>query len=105
MRGVCMVDWWRSGPQMVRLWRMSVETWSASVVVIAERSVMIGNAAIFPAAFDTQEFGRMVPEKLDAFTRGMMGAARARDPIEAAENALAPVHSRVTANARRLRRR
>ncbi|MBL8648277.1 MAG: hypothetical protein JNL46_13560 [Sphingosinicella sp.] len=100
-----MVDWWRSGPQMVRLWRMSMETWSASMVVIAERSAMLGNAAIFPEAFDAQEFNRMVPEKVDAFTRGMMGAARARDPIEAAENALAPVHSRVTANARRLRRR
>jgi hypothetical protein len=100
-----MVDWWGSGPQMVRLWRMSMETWSASMVVIAERSAMLGNAAMFPHAFDVQEFNRMVPEKVDAFTRGMMGAACARDPMEAAENALAPVHRRVTANARRLRRR
>ncbi|MBA4759163.1 hypothetical protein [Sphingosinicella sp.] len=100
-----MVDWWSSGPQMVRLWRMSMETWSASMVVIAERSAMMGNAAMFPTARDVQEFGRMVPEKMDAFTRSMMGAARARDPIEAAENALAPVHARVTSNARRLRRR
>ncbi|MEA3538336.1 MAG: hypothetical protein U9R73_04315 [Pseudomonadota bacterium] len=100
-----MVDWWSSGPQMVRLWRMSMETWSASMVVIAERSAIMGNAAMFPTARDMQEFGRMVPEKMDAFTRSMMGAARARDPIEAAENALAPVHARVTSNARRLRRR
>jgi hypothetical protein len=90
---------------MVRLWRMSMETWSASMVVIAERSAIMGNAAMFPTARDMQEFGRMVPEKMDAFTRSMMGAARARDPIEAAENALAPVHARVTSNARRLRRR
>ncbi len=100
-----MVDWWRSGPQMVQLWRMSMETWSASMVVIAERSAMMGNAAMFPAAMDMQEFGRMVPEKMDAFARGMIGAASARDPLEAAANALAPVHHRVTSNARRLRKR
>lgn len=87
---------------MVRLWTMSVETMTASGFVIARRSMMIGNAAFYPATLDMNELRRMVPEKFDAAVRGMVGAASARNPIEAASRALEPVHKRVTANARRL---
>jgi hypothetical protein len=98
-----MIDPWATGATMARLWTMSVETWSATAVVLAKRSAMLGNAAWFPAALDMRELGRMVPEKVDAVSRGVIAAAGARDPLDAATRMLAPVHARVTRNARRLR--
>lgn len=100
-----MVNWWRASADMTRLWRMSMETWSAAAYVVGQRSTMMGNAALYPASLDMRELGRMVPEKFDAFSRGMASAASGRDPIDAATRALAPVHKSVTANARRLRRK
>jgi len=94
-----------SGAAALKLWRMGLETWLASLYVIAERSRRIGVAAFFPAAFDPAEFGRMVPEKADAWTEAMFGLARARTPLEAAARTLTPLHRRATANARRLSRR
>lgn len=100
-----VMNWWRAGADMTRLWRMSFETWSAATYVITERTAMMQNATCFPASFDMVEFGRMVPEKVDAFGRGMASAALARNPIEAASRALAPVHASARANAKRLRKR
>jgi uncharacterized membrane protein YebE (DUF533 family) len=97
--------WHRLPADLARIWHMSVETWVAAVVVVSKRNTMMANAMLFPASFDAQEFGRMVPEKVDVFLRGMAATARADGPIDATIAALTPVHARVTANARRLRRR
>lgn len=126
-----------------------VETLSASADVIASRGATIGAALRSPLDADHAELGRMVPEKLEAFSRSgsaiadawwAMGSAwmeeaqnltalsmRGRMPtmselatlsgrttawslgtIEAGASlgnkALAPIHRKATANARRLKR-
>ncbi|MEM8826568.1 MAG: hypothetical protein AAF205_06870 [Pseudomonadota bacterium] len=85
--------------------RMWNETMAASAVVLAKRAGILYGAAENPMYADLHEIGRMMPEKLDAFGRGLADAGRARDPMEAAERMLKPVHARATANARRLRGR
>jgi hypothetical protein len=122
------------------------ETMQASGEVIDSRVRTMAAAALDPLGGDYRELGRMVPEKVDAFTQAgatalddlvaMQSAAmanyqqlvsialkgRAPTPAEAEAmwarscgiaaramdstgRALAPVHKRATANARRLRRK
>ncbi len=97
-----MTDWFRMTENATRLWSMSIETWGASAFVIARRSAMLGNALVDPKGADLKEFGRMFPEKIDAFSKGMRDAASAEDPVEACKRALEPIHRRATSNARRL---
>ncbi|WP_404713801.1 hypothetical protein [Sphingomonas sp. MMS24-J13] len=126
-----------------------VETLSASADVIASRGATIGAAMRSPRDADHAELGRMIPEKLEAFSRSgsaiadawwAMGSAwmdeaqnltslsmRGRVPtigelaalsdraaawslgtVEAGAllgyDAVAPIHRKATANARRLKR-
>lgn len=128
----------------------AAETMGAAQQVIAARTPMINAAILSPLSGDHKELSRMVPEKVEAFSRagsatvsawwaaqavwmahmqhlGVMAMrGRAATPaelidlgdrstaltlqsIEAAARlggrALAPVHSKATANARRLSRR
>jgi hypothetical protein len=139
-----------AGFEMGRMGFRVADTMAASNSVIARRSDVIGAAMRNPGKADYAELGRMVPEKVEAFSRsgsavvseywsmqtalfremqniGAMvmrgrlptpgevdalssrGSAYAVGAIEQAVAmggaALAPVHARATANARRLRRR
>lgn len=51
------------------LWWMGVETVTASWAVIAARAPVIDRAMRDPANADSAELGRMVEEKMDAFSR------------------------------------
>ena len=80
------------------------ETVAASAFVVGTRTAMLYRAASGSRGADLSEIGRFVPEKADALYRGLSDMGRARDPLDAAERLLRPIHHRVTANARRLRR-
>ena len=80
------------------------EMLTASAYVLYRRSEVLMGAAANPGGADLAEIGRMVPEKADAFYRAFSGMGRARDPLEAAESFIAPIHHRAVGNARRLRR-
>ncbi|MBZ6377666.1 MULTISPECIES: hypothetical protein [Pacificimonas] len=67
------------------------------------RTGLMWSAAEDPLNADLDELGRMVPEKAAAFYEGLSDMGRARDPLDAAERLLDPIHKRATANARRLR--
>lgn len=136
-----------AGMTMGRTGARAVETIQAANTVIAARTPLINAAVLSPLTADHQELGRMIPEKVDAFTQAGSAAVvpwqqaqaawldharhvsamamRGRPPtlfelidlnqrgaqvavqtIEAmarsSERALAPVHGKATANARRL---
>lgn len=58
----------RAGFDMMQGWVALGETLSASQRVAERRGAMMGDAARSPLAGDYAEFGRMLPEKLSAFT-------------------------------------
>ncbi|MHB9880486.1 hypothetical protein ACSMXM_12625 [Pacificimonas sp. ICDLI1SI03] len=80
------------------------ETLTASAYVLSRRANILYGAAENPLKADMAEIGRMIPEKMDAFGRGLADMGRAETALDAAERLLKPVHAAVTANARRLRR-
>lgn len=57
------------------LWWMGVETLAASWAVIAARAPVIDRAMRDPMNADAAELGRMVTEKMDAFTRASIDAS------------------------------
>lgn len=93
----------------LRFWRQAAETASASAYVIDKRSRMLSSGRV-PTPSDLAELSMMVTEKMTAF--GLANLAIAQSMVagtsaswSAASDALAPIHARATANARRLRRR
>lgn len=139
-------DLWSSGMRMAQTGITMTETMHASGEVIDSRVRTMAEAAVDPLGGDYVELGRMIPEKVEAFTRAgatafgdlvaMQAAAMAnyqqmasiamkgRAPtlaeaeamwtrscgiaeraMDSTGRALAPVHRRVTANAKRLRRK
>jgi hypothetical protein len=137
---------WSSGLRLAETGMRMTEVMRASGEVIDSRVRTIAEAAANPLGGDYRELGRMVPEKVDAFSRAgatalgdlvaMQAAALAnyqqmasiaftgRAPtvaeaeamwsrslgivtraMDSTGRALAPVHGRVTANAKRLRKK
>lgn len=90
--------------RMMSVSALWTETMTASAYVMHRRAHILYGAAENPLDADLAEIGRMVPEKLDAFGRGLADMGRASDPLDAAERLLKPVHARATSNARRLRK-
>jgi hypothetical protein len=64
-----------AGTDMLHTARRGSETADAAALVIARRMAMIGEAARAPLDGDYAELGRMVPEKVEAFSSA--GAAMA----------------------------
>jgi hypothetical protein len=134
-----------SWPWLAMRWNQSLaETWFGASQVVAARLPIIGAAWSNPLGADTQELGRMVSEKSEAFGDSARATSHAGDAVyrSAALNldtwnrlargslvwpsqwlrvaeqslaaaaaltalpgaTLAPVHARVTANAKRLGR-
>lgn len=139
-------DMWTSGMNLTAAGLKFGEMMGASAHVFGSRCGSIAEAARNPVGGDYAELGRMVPEKVDAFSRAgrsaladlyaihtdavanwmqlgtIMAAGRLPTSAEAARmtgrssrlgsraaasagKALAPVHRRATANAKRLRRK
>lgn len=139
-----------AGWSMTQTGMRMAETIGAANEVMAARATLIGSAIHSPLTSDHRELARMVPEKVDAFSRmgsatvaawwtaqsawvgemqhlsamamrgrpitatelaalGARMTARALESVEAAaqlgSSALAPVHRKATANAKRLRRK
>ncbi|NIJ34051.1 hypothetical protein [Sphingomonas oligoaromativorans] len=139
-----------AGASVTRTNMRAVETLTAANAVVAARGKIIEAAVRSPLTGDHAELGRMVPEKVDAFSRagsatvtawweaqsawarhmqhlgGMAMRGRPPTPAELADlgsraatltlesieaaarlgsTALAPVHRKATANARRLKRK
>lgn len=91
-----------------RFWQRAAETATASAYVIDKRSRMMTTGRA-PTAADLAELGMMVSEKLTAF--GLANLAMTQSLLAgtaaswgAAGEALAPIHSRAVANAKRLKR-
>ena len=99
-----MTNFLDMGLRAASLSMMWGETLSATAFVLHRRGQVLMGAASDPAHADLQEIGRMVPEKADAFYRAFAGMGRARDPLEAMESFVRPIHKSVTGNARRLRK-
>jgi len=99
----------QAGRDAFDFWQRAAETAAASAYVIDRRSRMMATGrAPTPAEF--AEMGLMVPEKLAAFGLANLALFEAWCAGTAASwaaygEALAPIHARATANARRLRRR
>lgn len=98
----------QSTQDALRFWQHAVETVGASAYVIDKRSRMMTTGRV-PTPADIAELGMMVTEKLTAFglanlamTQSMLAGTAAS--WGAAGEALAPIHARATANAKRLRR-
>jgi hypothetical protein len=90
-------------------WQRAAETMTASAFVIDRRSRLMTPGRV-PTPADAAEMGLMVSEKLAAFglaNLAMMNAWFAGTTHSWASygEALAPIHARATANARRLRKR
>lgn len=139
-------DMWTAGMNLADAGLKFGEMLGASAVVVGSRCGTIAAAARDPLQGDYAELGRMVPEKMDAFSRSGRSvmadicsiqsdavsnwlqlariAAAGRPPgsteaarmasrssrmnaraCAAAGKAIAPVHRRATANARRLKRK
>jgi len=140
------LDLWQSGARSMTAGCRFTEMMQASADVVRSRSATIGHAMRDPLAGDYSELGRMVPEKVEAFSdaaRSIVGdvaaiqasmqanasqaaalmlAGRVPTFAEAGEmwtrsgealshslgmasKAMAPVHRKATANARRLRKK
>jgi len=72
------------GLDLQTTWLRSLETVQASQTVIAARTDKMRDAATSPMQADLAEFGRMVPEKLDAFGRSAGAIARNTHAIHGA---------------------
>ncbi len=97
------------GDDAFRFWRQAAETVSASAYVIDKRTRMLATGKP-PTPADMVEMATMFTEKVTAF--GLANLAITQSMIAgttaswgAASDALAPIHDRAVANARRLRRR
>ena len=103
----------QEGRDALELWRRTAETMMASAIVVDRRTrMMTSGRPLTP--FEWAELGLMVPEKIAAFGLANLAIAEAWLAGTAGAGAswaatwakaLDPVHSRATANARRLRRR
>ena len=94
------LDW---VPSWIKAWEIA---WAAPQV-ITYRMVRMMWGGWPPSARDRREYTRMGQEKADAFTQSLTAGAMAW-PLASAvafEKMLAPFHSAVTANNRRLSRR
>jgi len=65
-----------AGLDMQSSWLRGLETLQASQTVIAVRSGKMRDAANAPLDADLAEFARMVPEKIDAFSRSARAVTR-----------------------------
>lgn len=65
-----------AGMDMQSTWLRGIETMQASGVVIGARSAKMRNAVRSPMQADLAEFARMVPEKVDAFSRSASSVTR-----------------------------
>jgi hypothetical protein len=87
------------------LWQKSIETGMASMFVVERRMGMMQSGKFKHSA----ELARMIPEKLAALGEAQVALAGAMlsgaSAAASATAALAPIHARATANAKRLRRR
>lgn len=94
------------GLDWVPAWIQACEIAWAAPQVITYRMMRMMWGGWPPNARDRREYTRMGQEKTDAFTQSLMAGALAW-PLTAVafEKMLAPVHSAVTANNRRLSRR
>jgi hypothetical protein len=94
------LDW---VPAWIKAWEIA---WAAPQVVTYRMMRMMWGGWP-PSARDRREYSRMGQEKADAMTQSLMAGAMAWPMAGAAvfEKMLAPVHTRVTANNRRLSRR
>lgn len=97
------------GEDAFRFWQRAAETASASAYVIDRRSRMLAPGQL-PTPAALAEASMMVTEKMTAF--GLASLAMTQSLLAgtaaswaAAGEALAPIHARATANAKRLRRR
>jgi len=66
---------WSASLDMAQVGRHAAETLTASNEVIRYRAALMKDATIAPLDADHVEFGRMVPEKLEAFSRAGMAIA------------------------------
>lgn len=99
----------QTGLDAFAFWQRMAETMTASAYVIDHRSRLLQPGRL-PSPADVAEMGLMVPEKLTAFGLANLALFEAWCAGTAASwtaygEALAPIHARATANARRLRRR
>jgi hypothetical protein len=99
----------QAGDDAFRFWQRAAETAAAAAFVIDRRSRLMAPGRV-PTPAEVAEIGLMIPEKLAAFglaNLALMEAwfAGSAASWAAAGEALAPIHARATANARRLRRR
>ena len=90
-------------------WQRAAETMAASAFVIDRRARLMTPGRV-PTAADAAEIAQMLPEKLAAFGLANLAVMNAWFAGTAASwapcgEALAPIHARATANARRLRKR
>ena len=90
-------------------WQRAAETAAASAYVIDRRSRLLTPGRV-PTPADAAELALMVSEKLTAFSLAILAMAESwlagtAASWAAAGEALAPIHARATANARRLRRK
>lgn len=93
----------------MRFWQRAAETASASAYVIDRRSRLLTSGRT-PTPADLAEMSLMVTEKIAAFGLANLAVAQAllagtAASWAAAGEALAPIHARATANARRLKTR
>ncbi len=104
--------WTEALTDAAKLWRTTAETLSASAYVVARRSDVLARAAHNPSPADLAEIGRIVPEKLAAFGLAQLSLleswlafqnGQTASVTDAWGKALAPIHARATANAKRLR--
>ena len=95
------------GLEWIPAWIKSWEIAWAAPQVMTYRMIRMMWGGWPPNARDRREYTRMGQEKADAFTQSMMAGALAWPMVSAAafEKMLAPVHSAVTSNNRRLSRR
>ena len=66
----------RAGLDMQSTWLRGVETLQASQTVITARTDKMRDAIASPMQGDFDEFSRMVPEKIDAFSRSTLFVTR-----------------------------
>jgi len=71
----------RAGLDMQSTWLRGVETLQASQTVITARTDKMRDAIALPMQGDFGEFSRMVPEKIDAFSRSTLFEPEQRWPI------------------------
>lgn len=88
--------------QLVAPWLAIAEIAVTAPVVIAHRTVRLVTGGWPPGARERRELTRMWTEKVDAFSRAAVVAATTVPGPRAAARALAPIRTRVRANARRL---